>query len=121
MKKVFALMIAGMMMLAASAQSVEIKWSAGADLAIPMGDLADISDMGFGGQVAADFMLGNGNIVEGEFTYLLFAGKSEDGFDYPDSTGINLFCNYKKDFNGFYLLVGPGFYMFSVDAEGAGR
>ena len=78
-KAILSLLTIGALTYGASAQinSPITKISAGADLAIPTGDLALVSGLGFGGSVQGEFNLAKSLNLTGSVGYLSFGYKKE--------------------------------------------
>ena len=60
------------------------RFSVGAELGLPMGDFGDVASMGFGGSLRYELPVSDNIGVTATAGYLMFSGKSEGGFDFPD-------------------------------------
>lgn len=78
-KAILSLLTIGALTYGASAQSSNAvnKISVGADLAIPTGDLAVVSGLGFGGSVQGEFNVANSFNLTASIGYLSFGYKKE--------------------------------------------
>lgn len=133
MKKVFLAMGLSFIAAISFAQSGNNQISVGADLAIPTGDLKDLSKIGFGGTVKGLYGIGTAGQITLTSGFISFAVKSEYeellDADKITSTMIPILAGYRHNFNGFYAepQIGYGIYaakikggMFdSSDSEGA--
>lgn len=100
------------------------QFSAGIDVALPLGDFSDASSFGFGASVAYDFPLSDQMSVGGQAGYTFFSAKTPSFApdDYSASYGvIPLLGNFKYFFadntNGFYAMASAGFSIFRYSQE----
>ena len=100
------------------------QFSAGLDVALPLGDFSEASSFGFGASVAYDFPLSDQMSVGGQAGYTLFPAKTPDGApdDYSASyANIPILGNFKYYFadntNGFYGMASVGISIFSSKIE----
>lgn len=100
------------------------QFSAGIDVALPLGDFSDASSFGFGASVAYDFPLSDQMSVGGQAGYTMFPAKTPDGApdDYSASyAAIPILGNFKYYFadntNGFYAMASVGISIFSSKVE----
>lgn len=104
--------------------NVNAQFSAGIDVALPLGDFSDASSFGFGASVAYDFPLSDQMSVGGQAGYTFFSAKTPSFApdDYSASYGvIPLLGNFKYFFadntNGFYAMASAGFSIFRYSQE----
>ena len=104
--------------------NVNAQFSAGIDVALPLGDFSDASSFGFGASVAYDFPLSDQMSVGGQAGYTMFPAKTPDGApdDYSASyAAIPILGNFKYYFadntNGFYAMASVGISIFSSKVE----
>lgn len=100
------------------------QFSAGIDVALPLGDFSDASSFGFGASVAYDFPLSDQMSVGGQAGYTMFPAKTPDAApdDYSASyAAIPILGNFKYFFadntNGFYAMASAGFSIFRYSQE----
>lgn len=104
-----------------SAQS-KIVWSAGGNLALPMGSFADAASIGFGATAGAEMQIKDKIVGTATIGYLIWGGKEIDlgfaGKITTDYSSIPILVGGKYFFsNGFYGQGQLGFHLFSAKAE----
>jgi len=94
------------------------KMNVGVDLALPMGDLSNMSSIGFGVSGKAYYGLDQEMNITGSLGYLHFSAK--DGF--ASISMIPLMFGFDYDFGGFYVepKLGLVFASYKVDWGGFG-
>lgn len=101
MKKVLFVAALAVASFSVNAQSdSKIKFSLGAEVALPVGDLADVSSVGFGGSVQGDYNLDEQLALTLNAGYLNFTGKKIGGIKLDNSSMIPVLAGIKYTFNG---------------------
>jgi len=116
--KVLILMVLGLA-FSTSTFAQNGRFSLGAELALPMGDFADFSSIGFGGSLRYEYPVSDNIGLTGTVGYLIFGGKAEGDFDGIDYSMIPIQIGGKYYFtenqNGMYFGVEVG--VHSLKAE----
>jgi hypothetical protein len=96
------------------------RFSVGAELALPMGDFGDQSNLGFGGSLRYEYPMGDNLGLCLTAGYITFSGKSiDDGFGgtykfsnsmIPIQAGLKYYFSEQQD--GFYGMVNLGVHSF---------
>lgn len=112
------MVIAALFSTAAIAQ--ENRFSIGAELALPMGDFADVAGIGFGGSLRYEMPLGENLGVMATAGYLTFGKEEIFGFSYqysmiPIQLGLKYYFMDAQD--GFYGALQTGVHLFSTKFE----
>ncbi len=101
MKKVFLIAALAVASFSVKAQSeTPLKFSVGAEVHLPVGDMADGYSVGFGGTVQADYNLDEQLALTLNAGYLNFTGKKIGGFKVPNSGLVPVLAGIKYTFNG---------------------
>jgi len=117
MKKVLVLLVAVLCLtMVSNAQQKGNMITAGAVIALPMGDFGDGFDMGFGATATFEMPFGKQLVGFGEVGYITWSGKV-DGYStsaIPIMAGAKYFIDAK---GGLYALGTAGFHMFTTKYE----
>ena len=100
MKKTFLsiALVLGLISATTIANAQNGRFSVGAEIALPMGDFADATSLGFGGSVRYEYPIGDNLGLCGTAGYLMFSGRSGNGVDLGDWTMIPVQAGLKYYF-----------------------
>ena len=90
-----------------------LSFGVNAELAMPMGDFADVAKMGFGGTAQAEYGINEQIISTFSVGYLMF-GEEIDGWKYT-CIPIKAGTKYNIGESGLYGIFELGMYMFTVE------
>jgi hypothetical protein len=92
-----------------NAQTNKLKFGAGAYIGLPLGSFGDVTSIGFGGIVQGEYDLAPQIVGTATAGYLVFSGKSVNGFDYGSWSVIPILVGGKYFFSpNFYGAVQVG-------------
>ena len=101
MKKVFLFAALAVASFAVKAQDEKpLKFSVGAEVHLPIGDMGDAYSVGFGGTVQADYALDEQLALTLNTGYLNFSGKKIGGFKVPSAGLVPVLAGIKYTFAG---------------------
>jgi hypothetical protein len=121
MKKILSVLFAVLLFAGYANAQNKLSFSAGGNLALPMGSFGDVVNFGFGATVAADYPLADKIVGTATIGYLIWSGKDfgqsgvtakTDFKAIPILAGVKYFVS--KD---FYALGQLGFHLFSTSGE----
>lgn len=122
MKKVIFALGLSFISAVSFAQSGNNQIGVGADVAIPTGDLGDLSSIGIGGSIKGLYGIGSAGQITLSAGFLSFATKSEYedllGADKITSTMIPILAGYRHNFNGFYAEPQIGYGIYGAKIKG---
>jgi hypothetical protein len=106
--KLIVALVLGLLAFSTTSNAQNGRFSVGAELAIPMGDFADATSMGFGGSLRYEFPVGDNLGLTATAGYLAFSGKDDLGnwSMIPVQVGAKYYFTDNQD--GFYghLMLG---------------
>ncbi|PKL88867.1 MAG: hypothetical protein CVV23_07975 [Ignavibacteriae bacterium HGW-Ignavibacteriae-2] len=100
-----------------TAQAQQIKFSAGPEIALPMGDFGDIAGTGIGASLRGEYPINEKIVGIAEIGYLTWGEKETFGITssysaIPIQVGAKYYFN-----NGFYGIAEAGMHLFTVNLK----